>query len=289
MLSNLTQEKVTLAYRKRSLPRRIGVYVCVLLVLGFILSPYLLGIVTSFEREPELFGRPPFPFKPITPVLDNYIYILSYEPFALAFIDSALVAVTTTCFVMIAGSMGAFAIAHLRFRGRNFLFNFVVVVYMLPALAMLIPIVVLLKELALLDTIIGMVFAHSILLLPLMTWFLIGIYENVPADILEALQMDGTSRIRSLFREVIPLSRFGFFLILVFSFVNSWNDLMFANTVGIVSVKLLQPRILEFMSGGRVLFTQMAAAGILSSLPVVALAIVLQKQIIAGIMKGAIK
>jgi len=245
--------------------------------------------VTSFEREPELVARPPFPFKAITPVLDNYIYVLSYEPFSLAFIDSALVAVTTTCFVMIAGSMGAFAIAHLRFRGRNFLFNFVVVVYMLPALAMLIPIVVLLKELALLDTIIGMVFAHSILLLPLMTWFLIGIYENVPADILEALQMDGTSRIRSLFREVIPLSRFGFFLIVVFSFVTSWNDLMFANTVGIVAVKLLQPRILEFMGAGRVLFTQMAAAGILSSLPVVALAIVLQKQIIAGIMKGAIK
>jgi len=278
-----------LAYRKRSLPRRIGVYACVLLLLGFILSPYLLGIVTSFEREPELVARPPFPFKAITPVLDNYIYVLSYEPFSLAFIDSALVAVTTTCFVMIAGSMGAFAIAHLRFRGRNFLFNFVVVVYMLPALAMLIPIVVLLKELALLDTIIGMVFAHSILLLPLMTWFLIGIYENVPADILEALQMDGTSRIRSLFREVIPLSRFGFFLIVVFSFVTSWNDLMFANTVGIVAVKLLQPRILEFMGAGRVLFTQMAAAGILSSLPVVALAIVLQKQIIAGIMKGAIK
>jgi ABC-type glycerol-3-phosphate transport system permease component len=64
---------------------------------------------------------------------------------------------------------------------------------------------------------------------------------------------------------------------------------MFANTVGIVSVKLLQPRILEFMSGGRVLYTQMAAGGILSSLPVVVLAIVLQRQIIAGIMKGAIK
>jgi len=261
----------------------------VLLLLGFILSPYLLGVVTSFEREPELVARPPFPFKAITLVLENYIYVLSYEPFRLAFIDSALVAVTTTCFVLIAGSMGAFAIAHLRFRGRNFLFNFIVVVYMLPALAMLIPVVVLLKELALLDTIIGMVFAHSILLLPLMTWFLIGIYENVPPDILEALQMDGTSRIRSLFREVIPLSRFGFFLILVFSFVTSWNDLMFANTVGILNVKLLQPRILEFMGAGRVLFTQMAAAGILSSLPVVALAIVLQKQIIAGIMKGAIK
>jgi len=278
-----------LAYRKKSVSGQIVLYICVLLILGFVLSPYLLGIVTSFEREPELVARPPFPFKAITLVLDNYIYILSYEPFRLAFIDSTLVAVTTTCFVMIAGSMGAFAIAHLRFRGRNFLFNFVVVVYMLPALAMLIPIVVLLKELALLDTILGVVFAHSILLLPLMTWFLIGIYENVPADILEALQMDGTSRIRALFREVIPLSRFGFFLILVFSFVTSWNDLMFANTVGIVQVKLLQPRILEFMSASRTLYTQMAAGGILSSLPVVVLAIALQRQIIAGIMKGAIK
>lgn len=122
-----------MAYRKASLSRRIGICVLVLLVLGFILSPYILGIVASFEREPELVGRPPFPFKAVTPVLENYIYILSYEPFSLGFMDSTLVALTTTCFVMIAGSMGAFAIAHLRFRGRNLLFNFVVVVYMLTS------------------------------------------------------------------------------------------------------------------------------------------------------------
>jgi len=277
------------AWRKESKFAKALKYVAVIAVVLVMLVPYLFTVVASLMPEPELIARPPFPFKGFDATLSNYIYILRYAPFTSAFLYSAAVAVMTTCFVLVAGSMGAYAVAHIRFPGNNAVFNFIVIAYMLPGLAMLIPIVVLLKTFGLLDMLIGMVFAHSVILLPLMTWFLIGIYENVPRDIDEALRIDGYSRIKTLFREVIPLARFGFFLILVFSFINSWNDLMFANTVGIVQVQLLQPRILEFMSGARVLYTQLAAAGILSSLPVIALAIILQKQIIAGIMKGAIK
>ncbi|MEM2902515.1 MAG: carbohydrate ABC transporter permease [Candidatus Bathyarchaeia archaeon] len=278
-----------MAWRKESKLFKALKYVAVIAVVLVMLVPYLFTIVASLMPEPQLIARPPFPFKSIDVSLSNYIYVLRYAPFNRAFLYSAAVAVLTTCFVLVAGSMGAYAVAHIRFPGNNAMFNFIVVAYMLPGLAMLIPIVVLLKTLGLLDTLIGMVFAHSVILLPLMTWFLIGIYESVPRDIDEALRIDGYSRIKVLFREVIPLARFGFFLILIFSFINSWNDLMFANTVGIVQVQLLQPRILEFMSGARVLYTQLAAAGILSSLPVIVLAIVLQKQIIAGIMRGAIK
>jgi multiple sugar transport system permease protein len=278
-----------MAWRKESKLAKALKYVAVILVVLFMLVPYLFTVVASLMPEVELIARPPVPFKSFDVTVSNYIYVLRYAPFTRAFLYSAAVAVMTTCFVLVAGSMGAYAVAHIRFPGNNAVFNFIVIAYMLPGLAMLIPIVVLLKTFGLLDTLIGMVFAHSVILLPLMTWFLIGIYENVPRDIDEALRIDGYSRIKTLFREVIPLARFGFFLILVFSFINSWNDLMFANTVGIVQVQLLQPRILEFMSGARVLYTQLAAAGILSSLPVIALAIILQKQIIAGIMKGAIK
>jgi len=274
---------------RRSKVKTVVIYAGAIFVILFTLTPYLLTIFISLQREVDLFTRPPFPFKLVTFTLDNYAYILRYEPFLTGFLHSALVAIATTGFVLLAGSLGAYAISHINFPGKTLLFNFIVVVYMLPGLAMLIPAVVLLKTLGLLDTFIGMIFAHSIILLPLMTWFLIGIFESVPKDIDEACQIDGYSRFKSLFKMIIPLSKFGFFMILVFCFINSWNDLMFANTVGIVNIKLLQPRILEFMSGARVLYTQLAAAGFLSSLPVVALSILLQKQIVKGIMKGAVK
>jgi len=274
---------------RKSRAKRVVIYIGAFAVVLFTLSPYVLTIFTSLQREVDLTSRPPFPFKSVTFTLESYMYILSYEPFSTGFLHSAAVAVMTTAFVLLAGSLGAYAIARIRFPGRNLLFNIMVIVYMLPSLAMLIPIVVSLKILGILDTFIGMMFAHSILLLPLMTWFLVGVFEAVPMDIDEACQIDGYSRFKSLFKMIIPLTKFGFFLILVFSFIMSWNDLMFANTVGIVKIKLLQPRILEFMSGARVLYTQMAAAGILSSLPVVALAVVLQRQIIRGIMRGAVK
>jgi len=264
-------------------------YLAVIVVVAFTVLPFIYTIITSLMPEPELLARPPFPFKSVDFHLANYEYILSYQPFTQAFLFSSAVAIMTTVFVLIAGSLGAYAISHIDFPGNNALFNFIVIVYMLPPLAMLMPIVVTLKVFGLLDTVLGMMFAHAIILLPLMTWFLIGIYAGVPRDINEAMLTDGYTRIKALFKEVVPLSRAGFFLVLIFCFINSWNDLMFANTVGIVHVLLLQPRILEFMSGARVLYGQLAAAGVLSSVPVIALAIVMSKQIIAGIMKGAIK
>lgn len=275
--------------RRSKIIRKVVLYTAAAVIVLFTLTPYILTIATSLQTEVELTSRPPFPFKLVKITFDNYKYILSYEPFLTGFIHSAIVGIATTALVILVSSLGAYAIARLRFPGNNLLFNLIVVIYMLPSLAMLIPVVVLLKTYGLLDTFIGMVMAHCTLLLPLMTWFLIGVFEAVPPDVEEASLVEGYSRVKSLFKLIVPLSRFGFLLIAVMSFINSWNDLMFANTVGVVNLKLLQPRILEFMSGARVLYTQMAAAGVLSSLPVIALAVVLQKQIVKGIMRGAVK
>jgi len=274
---------------KSSLLKKIALYFFAAVFLAFTTVPYIMIVILGFLPESDIIKRPPIPFKVPELTLSNYIYILSYEPFTKGFLYSAITALATVSLVLLVGSMGAYAVARMRFRGRGMLFNAMVIIYMLPALAMLIPIIVLLKVFGLLDTLLGMILAHCILLLPMMTWFMVGIYEGVPADIDAAVQIEGYSRWEALFKINMPLCRLGVFLVLVFSFVLSWSDLMFANTVGVTKVRLLQPTILEFMGAGKILYGQLAAAGTLSSLPVVVLAIVLQKQIIAGIMKGAIK
>ncbi|MEM2902845.1 MAG: carbohydrate ABC transporter permease, partial [Candidatus Bathyarchaeia archaeon] len=173
--------------------------------------------------------------------------------------------------------------------GREGIFTGIMVVYMLPGMAMLIPMVIVMKLLGLLDSIPGLIMAHTIYILPMMTWFLVGIFEGVPADLEEAAQVDGYSRLGTLTRVVIPLSISGFFLITVFCFVLSWNELMFAKVVGIFRVKMLQPAIFEFLSPTALQYSQVAAASLISGTPVVLLAIILQKYIIAGILKGAVK
>lgn len=263
-------------------------------ILGFgfmliVLLPFLWMLLASFQPEADLITLPPFPFRSTTLYLDNYQIALSYKPFTNAILTSIAVALVTTGLVMSAGALGAYALARLRFRGRETIFKSIMVIYMLPGLAMLIPLVIVMKILGLLDSIPGLIMAHTVYILPLMTWFLVGIFEGVPIEIEEAAQIDGRSKMGALRRVIIPLSISGFFLITVFCFVLSWNELMFAKVVGIFRVKMLQPAIFEFLSPTSVTYSTLAAASMISSLPVVLLAIILQRYIIAGILKGAVK
>jgi len=259
------------------------------LLLVVLIFPFVWIVLASLQPESEIIRLPPFPARPTTFTLDNFRYVLGYRPFTNSIFTSIVVAIVTTAFVMSAGAVGAYALAKLRFPGREAIFTGIMVVYMLPGMAMLIPMVIVMKHLGLLDSIAGLIMAHTIYILPMMTWFLVGIFEGVPADLEEAAQVDGYSKLGTLTRVVIPLSISGFFLITVFCFVLSWNELMFAKVVGIFKVKMLQPAIFEFLSPTALQYSQVAAASLISGMPVVLLAIVLQKYIIAGILKGAVK
>jgi len=263
-------------------------------VLGYglmlvVLLRFLWMLLASFQPEADLITLPPFPFRPTTFYLDNYQIALSYKPFTNAILTSITLALLTTGLVMAAGALGAYALARLRFRGRETIFKDIMVIYMLAELAMLIPLVIVMKILGLLDSVAGLIMAHTVYILPLMTWFLVGIFWGVPTEIEEAAKIDGRSKMGTLFRVIIPLSISGFFLITVFCFVLSWNQLMFAKVVAIFRVKMLQLAIFEFLSPTTVTYSTLAAASMISSLPVVLLAIILQRYIIARIPKGAVK
>jgi multiple sugar transport system permease protein len=160
---------------------------------------------------------------------------------------------------------------------------------MLPGVALLIPVAAVERATGLIDTLPGVMFAHSVFILPLMTWMLASIFSGVPVDLEEAGQVDGLSRLGSMFRVVMPLSITGVMIVTVFCFIISWNELMYSSVIAVRSFKMLQPIILEFMGPMKQVVPRVMAAGVFSSLPVIALAVVLQKYIIRGIMSGAIK
>lgn len=275
--------------RQNNLARKILIYVFLALFLFVIVFPYAWMGLTSVQFEIDLYKSPPFPLRAVPFTLSYYQDLFAYAPFTSALVNSALVALMTTGFVMVAGSLGAYAIARIRFKGSRALFRLVMIVYMLPGVALLIPMVVVLRTLGLMDTLVGMMFAHSIFVLPLMTWMLAVIFRAVPDDIEKAARVDGQNRLGVLFRVILPLSLTGVALISVFSFIISWNELMFSSVVGVREIKMLQPVILEFMGPMKQVIPTVAAAGVIGSMPVLVIAVLLQKYILRGIMKGAIK
>lgn len=278
--------------KKRSryeLTKKIVVYLCAVILMVTIFFPLVWTLITSLQPEIEIYTMPPFPFRMVEFTFGNYQFMFNYQPFVKALLNSGLVAAATAGFVMTAGALGAYTLSRLRFPGRTIIFNAVMIIYMLPGLGLLIPMIITLRIFGLIDSFLGALFAHSIFILPLMTWFLVGIFEAVPPDLEDAAQVDGQTRLGSLIHVILPLSMSGFALVAVFAFIMSWDELMFSSVVGLRNFPLLQPVILSLMEPMRAVIPQMAASGLISALPVIALAVVLQKYIIAGIMRGAIK
>lgn len=271
------------------LGRRIVTYMFAVIAVILIVFPYAWIVIASFESDIDAVTLPPFPVRAVTWTLSNYAYNLNFSSLPKAVLDSAIVAIASTIMVFTVAAWAGYTMSKIRFPGRNVLYNLIIILYMIPGLPMLIPLVILFKELRLLDTLLGLVLAHGIVLIPLMTWFLVGIFDSVPKDIDNAAQVDGLSRFWTILKVNMPLSKTGLALILVFSFTISWNELMFSNTIGIVNTPMLQPVILDYLMGSRLQYAEAAAGGVLSSLPIVVLAYVLQRYIISGIMKGAIK
>lgn len=269
--------------------RKTIIYFFAVIAATLIVFPYAWIVLVSFQNYIDAVTLPPFPVRMVRWTLDNYIYNLSFSSLPKAVMDSAIVAIASTIMVLTVAAWAGYTMSKIRFRGRNFLYTAMIVLYMIPGLPMLIPIVVLFKELGLLDTLLGLMLGHGIILIPLMTWFLVGIFDSVPKDLDDAAQVDGLTRFLTIVRVNMPLAKTGLALILVFSFTISWNELMFSNTIGIVHTPMLQPLILDYLLGSRVQFAQAAAGGVISSLPIVVLAYVLQRYIISGIMKGAVK
>ncbi|WP_309493264.1 carbohydrate ABC transporter permease [Candidatus Hecatella orcuttiae] len=275
--------------KARKIAGKIGIYTAFAILVFTILFPYFWMVTSSLQREIDLYRPPPFPFKPVKFTVFHYGELLSYPPFTEGLVNSALVALITAGFVMTAGSLGAYALVRTRFKVNRVLLQAIVIFYMLPGVALLIPVATVERALGLIDTLPGVVFAHSVFILPLMTWMLASIFRGVHMDLEEAGQVDGLSRFGTMFRVVLPLSITGVMIVTVFCFIISWNELMYSSVIGVRDFKMLQPVILEFMGPMKQVIPRVMAAGVFSSLPVIALAVILQKYIIKGIMSGAIK
>jgi multiple sugar transport system permease protein len=159
----------------------------------------------------------------------------------------------------------------------------------LPGIALLVPLVFIFRRLDLIDSLQGMFLGHSALLLPLVIWLLIGAFESVEPDLEHAARVDGASRLRTLRSVVVPVTIPTVATVAVFAFVLSWNELLFSRVLATSQVQLLSPEILRLMDPIVRIEPMLSAAGVISSIPVIILALLMQRYIIREIGEGSVK
>lgn len=204
--------------------------------------------------------------------------------------NSIVVAVGVVAISMIVGIFGAYAFARLRFRFRRVVLILFLATYMLPQIALLIPLYLIMSSLGLLDTTIGLVVVDCSLVVPFVLWILSNYFLSIPEELEEAARIDGTSRLGALWYVVLPAARPGIFAAIMFAFLLAWDEFMYALIfTSSDASKTLPVAISEFAGRYTTDFGLVAAGGILAALPPVIVAMIFQRYVVSGMAAGAVK
>ena len=281
--------------RRQSLGTRVVAAVLALGVLLLIVLPYLSAVVFgSFLEQRDLITNKAYVIPPHFTV-KWYSELWHTQGFPTAVKNSLLVAtiasLTTTCF----GLLGAYAIARLRFPGRTAVYNTVMLSYMLPGIALIIPLVFIFRwwgnslNFALIDKWYGMAIGHIAILLPFIVWLLVGTYEALDPDIENAGRTDGAGRLRVIRSVLLPMTMPSVVTVLVFAFILSWNEFLVSKVLYISQTPMLAPMVVNFIDPINRVEPKLAAAGVIASLPVLLLAFLMQRYIVREIAAGSVK
>ncbi len=276
----------------------LGIHAAALVMALVVLAPFAWLVVSSISPPRELLAAHPH-WWPDAPTLDRYRAILTSKAgtgsdvaanFRLAVLNSLVVAVATTLISLTVGALGGYAFARLRFRlRRTTLFAFLGV-YMIPPIALVIPLYLGLANLGLLDTKTGLVVTYCSIVTPFCLWTMSNYYVSLPPDLEDAARIDGCSRLGALVRVILPLARPGLLTTGMFGFLLAWDEFLYALIfTSTTSAKTIPVAIAEFTGKYSSDFGLVAAGGVLAALPPLVLALLFQRYIVGGLASGGVK
>jgi ABC-type glycerol-3-phosphate transport system permease component len=263
----------------------------VLLTVGAVvmLTPFVYMVSTSFKSQAYVLTIPP-QFIPNPATLDNYVQVLTTQNFAAYFMNSVVVATTSTVISVLISSMMAYAFARFRFRGRELLFRLVLVGLMVPAMMLIIPQFILAKQLGLIDSLQGLVVFYVAASISLNTFLLRGFFASIPGELDDAMQVDGANAWTRYWRLVMPLSTPALATTTIFTFLATWDEFAWALTIINDPGKRTLPLAIELFQGQNA--TQWGlvfAASVVAVLPVIVVFLIFQKYFVQGLTSGAVK
>ncbi|HEY8392001.1 MAG TPA: carbohydrate ABC transporter permease [Capillibacterium sp.] len=280
---------------------RVLLYLAVFLVLAVILIPYLWMVSGSFKTSLEIQSadvmRPGLEPRwiPRTFTLENYAKINKTVPIADYFKNSLIISFGTMFFSIVISITAAYALSRFNFRGKGAITLGVASTQLFPGISFVIPYFILFTLInrylgvQLRNTYPGMILTYTTFAIPFSILMLRNFLDSVPREIDEQAQIDGCSRLGALFRVIIPLSGPGIVAIGIYSFIMAWNEVLFASVLTGRATKTVAIGIMEYITQQQARWSQMMAACIVISIPVLLLFTFMQRYIVEGIVSGATK
>ncbi|MGG1515387.1 carbohydrate ABC transporter permease [Paenibacillus oryzisoli] len=274
---------------KSKLPN-LGQYVGLLLFVLFLIFPLYWMFVTSFKDNSVLFNIPP-EWVPKKPVLSHYVKLFSDNYFVIYYRNSLFVSLSTTLITLLIAMFAGYGFSRFHFKFKNALMFAILSTQMLPVVSLLIALYAMYKSYGLLNTHAGLVIALTTASLPFSIWMIKVFFDNIPHSLEEAAKIDGCSRFGILFRIIFPLSKPGIFSVGIYTFILSWDDLLYSLTlINKDNLRTLNPGIsIRYMGEVAYDWANIMTVCVTATIPIVILFLFFQKYMVAGLTAGAVK
>jgi multiple sugar transport system permease protein len=219
----------------------------------------------------------------------SYSRLLSQSSFLQPMLNSAVVGLLTTLICLALGSVAAYGLARLRFRGKQVLLLAMMSTQAIPVIVLAVPLFIVVRMLGLFDTPAALVITYTAFILPLVIWMMVGFFEDIPLSLEKAARIDGCNRWQILWRIAAPLAAPGLAATGVFAFITAWSDFFLAKILTASNATTLPVKTASFQGLFANDYTSAATAGVITTLPVMLLALAAQRWIVRGLTEGAVK
>ena len=250
------------------------------LLLGIVLAwiilfPIVWGIALSFMNRVDALSTPPSWF--FRPTLSHYMDTLIDGPYLGTLGNSLLIASGSTVLVLLLGIPAAYSLSRMRFKRERQLLASVLSIRMAPPVVIALPLFILFSRMGLINSHIAIILVHSAVNISLAVWIMKGFFDAVPIEIDQASALDGDSPMRTMMKQILPVSMPGLFITGFFVFVNSWNEYFLALMLTSYSTRPFTVAVPALATPHGTYWGQVTAIATIGLIPGIFIAIVARK------------
>jgi len=264
----------------------------VLILLGLIgIAPFVFLLIISFKSRIDVLEVPPSLHFHWSQIKANYGAAIHDKGYLTFVKNSIVVTGSSTLIALGLGVPAGYAFSRLRIRGSAHWASTILSFRFMPPVAVAIPIYLMIRDLGLANSYLGLILPYVAFSLPLVVWIMIGFFDEIPREIDDAALVDGCSRASALFRVLLPLARPGMMVAATFGVIFIWNEflvgLYIINSTSRETIPIAASALLTVESP--IDWNLAAATGILTVIPVLLFSLFVQRYIVRGITAGAVR
>ena len=255
--------------------------------------PFYVMVMTSLKSQQLLLSNPldlSIDFsKPLTEHLRSYIELFTKYKFGSFLLNSAMVSVATVFITLLFAIPGAYAVSRLRFPGKRVLSRSILLIYMVPAIVLVIPLYAVFSQLGLRNSLLGLIIVYPATTIPVAVYMFQGYFRGLPYELEEAGLMDGLSRTGTIMKITLPLSLPAIASVSLYIFMIAWNEFLFAFMFLDDPAIFTLSRGVQSLNSSEIPRQHLMAGAVIATVPVLVLFLWFEKFLVAGLTAGSVK